>query len=233
MSCPSNFDQAAYQKRIDQITGTRNGRPIVRLAWAPDELRWMPHRLGTEPPGNTFPIFCSGKNAKGEFAAPDRWVLLERIEPEQYARDWEGKRYVNWRGSVWDVKGPCPSEKYVELRCHSYHDGECCPCIGDSCGCGEKYDHCWGKYAEPNERLLDWIAKTAWESRHDTDVQPTSDIREFSAPNAQRELQSNVLAAQEAERHQFDDLDKEINDYWAKQPHGIYLNSSTRAQEEL
>lgn len=218
---PSNFDQAAYQAKIDAITGTRDGRPLINLAWAPDELRWMPHALGSDPLGYTFPIFCTGKNDEGEYVAPDRWVLLERIEPEQFAFTWEAKRYVNWKGTVYDVKGPCPSEKYVELRCHAYHDGECCPCTGDECKCGEKYNHCWGRYTEPDEHLLSWIRKTNWESRQDSDVQPTESELTFTSPNAQRKLMADILAEHEAEQHRYDDLDKETADYWIKQPHSV------------
>ena len=223
MSYNGSFNQAAYQKRIDQITGTRDGRPIIKIAWAPDEYRWMPHRLGTDPPGYVFPIFCNGRDVEGKLTAPERWVLLERIEPAQYAAEWEGKRYISHRGAVWDVKGPCRPEKYVELRCHSYHDGQCCACIGLTCECGEMYDHCWGRYAEPDEALLDWIRRQAWEARHDSDVQPDEDIRTFTAPNAQRELKNAVVAEQEQEQeqHQFDDLDKEIQDYWNRKPHSV------------
>jgi len=228
---PTNVNQAVFQERINQITGTRDSRPLILLAWAPDELRWTPHKLGDEPVGYTFPIFCTGKDESGQFKAPERWVLLERIEPEQYAADWEGKRYANWHGTVYDVKGPCPSEKYVELRCHSYHDGVCCPCFGDSCECGEAYNHCWGKYVEPDEHLLDWIRKTAWEARQDSDVQPTTEMKDFQAPNAQQELAQQVLAEHESRSERFKDLDKETMDYWVKQPHstsrrtagGIYL----------
>jgi len=219
MSFPVNFNHAAYQKRIDDLVGTRDGRPLIKLAWAPDELRWMPHKLGEEPAGYTYPIFCTGKNEDGEFKAPERWVLLERIEPEQYAGSWEAKRYANWHGTVYDVKGPCPSEKYVELRCHSYHDGECCVCEGDTCECGELYNHCWGRYAEPDEHLLNWIRKTAWEARQDSDVKPTEDADTFTAPNAQRDLINQLAAAEANEKAVISELDKEVTDYWVKQPH--------------
>lgn len=236
VSPPASFgykEQAAFQKRIDAIAGTKDSRPLIKLAWAPDELRWMPHRMGDDAPGYVYPIFCTGRNEDGQFVAPRRWVLLERIEPEQYSFTWEAKRYINWHGVVWDVKGPCPSEKYVELRCHSYHDGECCPCLGEACECGEKYDHCWGRYAEPNERLLDWIRWTVWESKQDSDVKPTEDERTFTAPNAQRELVAQVAATAAAAASQFDDLDKDVTDYWERKPHSVtksgivLLNQST------
>lgn len=226
MSRPGNFDQAAFQKRIDDAIGTGpNGRPLMKLAWAPEEFRWMPHRMGVEPPGYTYPIFCSGK-VDGKFTAPERWVVLERIERPQYEHGWEAKRYINWRGSIWDVKGPCPDEKYIELRCHSYHDGLCCPCIGMECVCGEKYDHCWGLYAEPDEGLLHWIRKTAWEARQDADVKPMEDERTFTAPNAQRELESRAIAEQETET-QPTEFDRDITDYWVNQPHSVTSSTTS------
>lgn len=218
---PSNFNQAAFQSKIDRITGTKDGRPLIKLAWAPDELRWMPHKLGDDPEGYTFPIFCTGKNEQGEFVAPERWVLLERIEPEQFAHTWEAKRYVNWRGSVYDVKGPCPSEKYVELRCHAYHDEVCCPCVGDECKCGEKYNHCWGRYAEPDEHLLNWIRQTAWEARQDSDVKPTESEQTFTAPNAQQELMNRFRQREEKKQETADEAWRHIESTFIRQPHSV------------
>jgi hypothetical protein len=218
-SAPINVDQAAFQKRIDAVTGTKDGRPLIKLAWAPDELRWMPHALGTDPIGYTFPIFCNGRNPDGSFNVPELWVLLERLEPQQFAPLWEAGRYVNHQGTMYDLRGPCPNEKYVELRCHSYHDGVCCPCLGDSCKCNETF-HCWGKYAAPDEHLLEWIRWVAYESRQDRDVNPAQDIREFESTHAQQELKGRILAEQE-KRDEVTDLDKSIVDYWVKQPHSV------------
>ena len=222
MSYTGSFNQAAYQKRIDDIVGTRNGRSLIKLGWIPDELRWMPHKLGTDPPGYAFPIFCNGKDAEGKFIVPERWALLERVETAQFAptpQFWEDKRYVKQPdGSVWDVKGPCPSERYIELRCHSYHDGECCKCVGDSCECGEQYEHCWGKYAEPDEHLLNWIRKAAWEARQDSDVKPDEDIRGFAAPNAQREVKNTFETLEEKKQIEQEAFDREAVSLWLRQP---------------
>ena len=218
-SAPINVNQAVFQSKIDAITGQKDGRPLIKLAWAPDELRWMPHALGTEPIGYTFPIFCQGKKLDGSYNVPERWVLLERIEPPQYVPLWEAGRYVNHHGAVYDLRGPCPNEKYVELKCHSYHDGVCCPCLSDVCKCIGDIP-CWGRYVEPNEHLLEWIRWVAWESRQDKDVKPEQDIRVFESTEAQRELKNNVLAAQE-KRDEVSDLDQDIVDYWVKQPHSV------------
>lgn len=220
-SKPSNVDQAAYQKRIDAIVGSRDGRPLIKLAWAPDELRWMPHKLGSPPPGYTFPIFYLGKDTDGTYLGAEGWVLLERLEWEQFGPVWEQARYTKWKGDIWDLKGPCPSDRYVELRFHSNHDGDCCPCTGNTCTCGEQYDHCWGKYAEPDESLLNWIRQTAWEAARDPDVDPTADIRYFESPHAQREL-ANTAEAMMAERDAATaDFDKEAVDLFIRSPHTV------------
>jgi hypothetical protein len=171
-----------------------------------------------DPIGYELPIFVYGNDANGEKVAAPRWVLLERLEPEQYASTWEMGRYSVYDGTVWDWKGPCPPERYIELRAHSVHDGECCKCTGDTCVCGEQYAHCWGKYLDPNERLLDWIRKVAYETRNDTDVQPTRDIRFFSAPHAQREA---VTAQEQRANRQVADVDdftRQMAEFWARKP---------------
>ena len=215
---PSAFDRAAYQKRIDEIVGTRDGRPIVLLAWAPTEYRWMPHALPSDPIGYTLPIFCVGKNAEGEFIAPPRYVLLQRAEPQHYAQTWEGTRYSVHNGQVWDWKGPCPPERYTELRAHCYHDGECCPCHGETCECGEDYAHCWGKYLEPNENLLNWIRKVNYEAQSDKDVDPNRDANRHTAPNAQREWVGEQQKAEEKRIIEIDEFDREMQDFWNRKP---------------
>lgn len=225
-SPPRGFDRAAYQKRIDDLVGTRDGRSIMKLAWGPEERRWMPHRMEDEPQGYIFPIFCNGKDADGELTCPDRWVLLERIEPQQFAPTWELGRYSRYDGSMWDWKGPLPDEKYIELRAHCYHDGKCCPCLGNECVCGEKYAHCWGKYVEPDEGLMDWIRKVAWESKHDPDVQPTQDIRQFQSTHAQQELRSNMLNAQEKDKVDHEEFSRHMLEHWNKKPASVVINGT-------
>lgn len=220
MGPPQSFsrrDAEQYQKRIDGITGTRDGRPIVKLAWAPDELRWTPHPLPDDPIGYTFPIFCCGRK-DGELVAAPRWVLLERAEPQHYAHTWEAGRFSVHDGRVWDWRGPCPPERYTELKAHCYHDGECCPCHGTECECGEEYDHCWGKYLDPNERLLDWIRMMAREAEADSDVKPNEDIQNFSAPNAQREAVNQLAKVDEKRIISEEEFGREMAEFWARKP---------------
>ena len=221
MPAPRSVNQGAFQKRIDDIVGTRDGRPIVKLAWAPDEKRWRPHAHGDDPPGYTFPIFIAYHDKDGNEIAAPRWVLLERLEPEQYAAMWEDRRYtIESDGRLWDWTGECPNERYVELWCHAYHDGLCCPCIKYGiCACGEQYEHCWGKYLDPNERLLDWIREKAFEARQDSDVKPTEDIRGFEAPNAQKKLATVMKAAEEKRKEARLQFSSSMLSHWERKPH--------------
>ncbi len=228
MSRPASFPwkaQRKYQKRIDQITGTRDSRPIVKLAWAPEELRWMPHPLPDDPPGYVFPIFCVGR-VNGELVSAPRFVLLQRAEPQHYAASWEASRYSVHQGRVWDWRGPCPPERYTELRAHCYHDGECCPCRGDTCECGAEYDHCWGKYLDPNERLLDWIRETNQMAQADSDVDPNRDVNQHSAPNAQRQWVNDHQKAEQKRIIGIGDLDRETQEFWRRKPVSINLKKT-------
>jgi len=220
---PSNFDVAAYQRLIDQIVGTRDGRSIIKLAWAPEELRWRPYPHGTEPHGYTFPIFIAYHDSEGNEVSAPRWVLLERIEPEQYAPTWEATRYSMYGADgetlrLWDWAGPCPTERYVELKAWCYHDGKCCPCLGDECKCGPEYFHCWGRYLEPNERLLDWIRKTSWEALRDPDVNPTQDIRHLESARAQMKLRSQLIEGQQKKIEEDRALNEFMLDHWKRKP---------------
>jgi hypothetical protein len=192
-------DVVRYQKIIDSRIGTTRGKSIIKLAWAPSELRWRPHKLIDNPTGYTFPIFIYGYDKNGDEVAAPRYVLLERAEPEQYEPTWEAQRYMSIKGVPWDAKGPCPSERYTELWRHCLHDGNCCPCRGVECSCDKD---CWGLYAEPNDDLLERIGRWREITKDDSDVQPTRDGRYFEAPNAQRELRSKLSAQEENEKTQ-------------------------------
>lgn len=252
MPMPASFSQRQldeFQKRIDAIVGTRDGRPIIKLVWAPHEKRWRPYAHGTEPSGYTFPIFIAYTDADGNEIAAPRFALLERLEWEQYAPLWESGRYTvehvkhafaldedgeyvrdnvgdlisvqsTGDGRLWDWKGPCPSECYLELWAHCYHDGICCPCIKYGiCTCDERYYHCWGRYLDPNERLLDWVRQKAQEARQDSDVKPAEDIRTFAAPNAQLEVKGKLTSDVEQRKEYALRINRQLLSHWQRKPH--------------
>jgi hypothetical protein len=80
---------------------------------------------------------------------------------------------------------------------------------------------CWGRYADPDSRLLDWIRKTAYEARNDPDVNPTLDVREFTAPQAQRDLISATVNTQQRRQDDVDDFSRKMLNYWERKPHSV------------
>jgi len=219
MPAPKHVDVEYWQRRINDIVGSRDGRPIIKLIWCPAEKRWTPHPHGMEPPGYTFPVFIAYTTAEGYLVSPPFWGLMVRLEPEQYAPTWEKTRYTVERdGRLWDWKGPIPTDKYEELKCHSYHDGVCCRCIGYECKCGVQYAHCWGRYADPNEHMLQWIGKKAREAYADPDVDPTRDVRAFEAPQAQREVAHTLITKEQKRKEDQIKFSNYMLSHWERKP---------------
>lgn len=188
MHQPPGFNREAverYQKQIDEITGTRDGKPLIKLDWGPRVFKWRPHPIHETGEGYTFPVFLALWDNYGREVAAPRWVLMERQEPDQYMDGWEETRYAVFDNQQYDVKGPAPVDGYyIPLWRHVIHKPfkACCPIDTD----------CWGQYLEPNRDLLDRIAKCAFKSRNDSDVQPFTPSRFFSAPKAQLEAKDKM-----------------------------------------
>lgn len=229
---PSIVDVAAYQSRIDNLVGTSKGKSIIKLAWAPDEKRWRPFRIGFDKPtGYTFPIFFAFKDRLGNEIAAPRWVLLERAEPEEYGPSWEQSRYMVIKNQVWDCKGECPPERYTELWRHCDHDGKCCPCRGAICDC--EVD-CWGRYLEPNDQLLARIGSWVETTEGDSDIQPHSDARYTETPNAQRAVARRILKRDEVEKRERDQRKKDSRHSIETSPvHFLPPSGMTRTESGL
>lgn len=181
--------QARFQKYIDRITGlSHGGHSIIKLEWGPDVLGWHPYAHGSDPIGYTHPTWLALWNSASEPIAAPRWVLHERIEPEQYLPSWEDGRWVwfdtpnrvvlyddagnpiNEKGKLHDVKGDPPlNGYYAPWHCHAVHRDGCCRRP-------ENRNACWGFYVEPNETLLEFIGRHAWAARNDREVDPTSPV---------------------------------------------------------
>lgn len=181
-----SFNAAKFQRRMDRIVGTSDGKPIVRLVWAWD------HRT------KDF-YFCDwdsfGRGVKAEFRykyrfttldlgngdtmdiPPPRWVLEQRYEPGQYAPSWEAGRWMTKTvGAVekkigkdengQDIVKTIDIQKRFELRPQSPPDGwyGFLRCISDHDhdeGCctraRQRGGTCWGYYREPSQFDLDLV----------------------------------------------------------------------------
>jgi hypothetical protein len=146
------------QKEIDSVVGvTRDNRPIAVLAWNGDTKYWKDICLDWDAEGEPVafikrPIVLYrtvrnpvGKLLRDEF--PPRWLILTRIEPEQYADTWErdSRVFLPDRGTYVRVKpSEPPKEWHVWFMTVAEHTPFCC---GKA---AEEGRTCYGRYAHPN-----------------------------------------------------------------------------------
>lgn len=171
------FDDQAFQKRIDLLAGlNRDGRPILRLSYAPQVMTWAL--------GEVVPRYWTKRtrNPAGgwDYEQPDRWVLEKRIEREAYWDAHNASRFQIVDGVETDL-GPPPEEFYVFehlIAVHEPHHAEsglplCCErawegeekvtlnargeLVTEKVGSRRR---CWGvAYREPNDSDLDLIGE--------------------------------------------------------------------------
>lgn len=199
MSKPWGFDskaQVRFQKAIDRIVGlSHGGHSIIKLEWAPDVYEWRPYALGSNPTGYTLPYWLALWDVNGNEVAAPRWVLHERGEPEQYLPGWENDRWVMLEGKMHDAKGdPPPDGIYTRWHRHIAHHSACCSRTGNE-------DDCWGFYVEPNEDLLQYIGKMAWQARNDKEIDPTKPVallKDNRSGNnrTEKKLEKNIVHTQ-------------------------------------
>lgn len=219
----SSEDEIEFQKKIGAICGTSAGKSIIKLSWCPREFIWRPYNTFTGTPhGYTMPLLVAGWDAQGNKIAPPRWILMQLDPPEHYVRGWEDSRYCMVGPDQWDAHGPCPSERYTECFVHSYHDGQCCPCKGLACYC--KTLTCWGTYAHPDGRMLQWLGWQMEVIRDDTDVKPFQDARTFESPNAQREEAGKLTAEEEKEDADLEQWHKDNAPWLVRERTGVLVN---------
>jgi hypothetical protein len=85
-----NFNVHKFQKKLNRIMGTSDGRPIVRLVWAWDVTRFEMGEI------RQAYRFYTASLPNGDYCdlSPPRWIIEERYEPSQYMPSWEDARYV-------------------------------------------------------------------------------------------------------------------------------------------
>jgi hypothetical protein len=211
---PPTFNVVKFQKRLNRICGTADGKPIVRLVWA-----WQSREF--------FHVEFDGlgKPTKGEWRAKyrfmtvkvgddevdisiPRWILEQRYEPGQYWQTWQRSRYVYdpVLGRTIDKRGDPPIDGwYGYLRTVAEHDPNetCC----ERAWRGHRR-RCWGYYREPSTADLQILQKAV--RLRDNDPQKTSPhepLPDWALDEAQR------LAY--AEAREIEEEGKRINhDFW-------------------
>lgn len=165
---PPLFNRRKFQRRIDEITElTVRGQSKILLRWAWESNYVMFGKLRQRYCFLKIPV----KGVETEFSIP-RWVMEERIEPEQIRESWESTRYVldpatvvndvdPDTGKVRKVihagdkmdKGECPREWFRNLWVIADHDGLCCQ------KAEQMSRACWGYYRHPDDRDINRVER--------------------------------------------------------------------------
>lgn len=154
---PGGVDIQLAQREIDSICGTtRDNKSIVKLVWNGDPRYWREVCLRWDAAGEPLgfvkrPIVLYrsvyGRDRRLQYDVPvPRWVLLTRIEPEQYVPGWErdSKLWDQERGRYIQVKPSVPpDEYYVWFMTIAEHNAHCCQLAS------EENRSCYGFYAAP------------------------------------------------------------------------------------
>lgn len=252
---PGHIDVAYWQSRINDIFGSVNGEPIIRLTWAwePQEFfhtEWDNFGRGIKGelrPRYEFLSVPIAGNRTLPVCAP-RWVLEEREEPAQFRYRWEAARWLVRPGSTivdpagqpvsnrLDLRGePPPGAHYVFARYVARHrpNKTCCD---EAFRTGQGV--CFGYYREPDEQMLELLRQA--KAQHDADdllrVDPHKPIEQQADVLTQIEREAEQQVADEAahRNQQLDDIYRPFmaahgwrafTDSYKKLKHGKWQNA--------
>lgn len=153
----------AVQDEIDSIVGlTRGNLSIAKLVWSGDVRYWKQFHTHWEPNGREIgepekrPILqyknvFDANDVFKFYAFPPRFMILTRLEPEQYADTWarDSRMWCPERQVFIQVQPrEAPKEKYLWRQTIAIHAAGCCQRAATN-----DLDTCYGKYAHPRQVL--------------------------------------------------------------------------------
>jgi len=170
---PSDVDIVAAQKWIDSMMGTtRNNGSIYKLVWNGDRDYWyqffmkwnafgQPDGPVVKRPRVRYKVVRDANGRPVRDVFPPRWLILTRLEPEQYADSWKRESYV-FAPEIGCDKQIRPDEPppvfwmwYMTIAAHSDY---CCATAQ------KNKEMCYGKYADP------YFAKDILENQRAADL---------------------------------------------------------------
>ncbi len=187
---PPSFDAESFQRRINDRVGlSRDGKPILRLVWAPAVTH---HALG-ERVRRYWMTRTPTVDGSFTYVSPPRWVIEKRLEREAYWAAHEASRWqLDSQGFPVDT-GPPPEDYYVFEYLVAGHDGFRAESGEPQC-CAEAWEgetkykfngrmelvsyqaharsRCWGRYREPNRQDLKAIERAVREMNADRYYNP-------------------------------------------------------------
>lgn len=224
---PPDFNRRKLQKKIDRIVGlSERGQSIIVLRWAWESSYEMFGKLKQRYSFLTLNV----QEKEVQFSVP-RWVVEQRIEPEQFKPSWDATRYVvdpatvvtdtttatydedgnlTYAGDVIYAgdkldKGPCPNEWWQNLWIIADHDGLCCK------KAEEMSRSCWGYYRNPSE----WDVKEVKRIHHAKLNDPNynqSPFEPLSVETLAESAKSEFKYKQKVEVERKAELDQRIDD---------------------
>ena len=174
-SPPADIDIVREQKWIDSLMGTTRGNEsIYKLVWNGDRNYW--HRFYMVTNGLGRPIGDPERRPLIRFKAlrdsntrqlirdvfPPRWLILTRLEPEQYAEGWKSESYINDGNVVGGKRQIRPDEPppvfWLNHMTIARHSDFCCSTAY------KNKEKCFGEYAPPS------FARELLEIQHKADM---------------------------------------------------------------
>lgn len=200
----SQEELAHIQTEIDSIIGvTRDNKSIAKLVWNGDTRYWKEYFGDWDPYGEPIgglqrrptllylSIFNShGRHVRDTFVP--RFLLLTRLEPEQYADRWDASAsfYCEERRRLvrYQPFGP-PKDYYIWFMTIAEHQGFCCQ------QAAREERSCYGKYAHPRHCLQELR-----NIRRSMDAQQLPENHPFDSPDVISEKVRNHMTNNYAEQ---------------------------------
>lgn len=158
-AAPSEVDLVRAQSEIDSIVGTTRGNePIIKVVWNGDRRYWlkffmswnasgMPDKAVVRRPLVRYKALRDNNRKLVRDVFPPRFLLLSRIEPEQFASTWKQDSYV-FAPEINRLKQIRPSEPpsvlWLWYATIARHTDYCCATAA------RNKERCYGDYAPPS-----------------------------------------------------------------------------------
>lgn len=236
---PDSIDRNRFQRKIDRIVGlSERGQSIILLRWAWESSYLMFGKLKQRYSFLTMDI----EGQEVQFSVP-RWVIEQRIEPEQFAPSWNAARYIidpatvvtdtstatydndgnliyagdiTYAGDKLD-KGPCPNVWHQNLWIIADHDGLCCE------KAEEMSRSCWGYYRNPSQWDIKEVKRIHAAKLNDANYHQ-SPFEPLSAETLEQTARSEFEYKEKADAAKKSELDTRIDDHFNSHLYQLRFN---------
>lgn len=206
-----SFDVKSYQEKLDQVCGKSRGESIMKLFWGGSETivkytKWGPD--GQPTAVETVPRFAIPRTSAifglRIYIPVRRWIICERMEPEQLGvGDETDNTFIDERG-VKCYAGDKTDKKHLYVPYIYVGDHSKCP---DDC-CKDRV--CLGDYKTPDQAELDYLLECTYNLHKDFKGDPYSTLSDEILAEINREYQSKEEKRLETEEIDFEAESKDL-----------------------